>query len=121
MPTVHTRVAAGVAALIFASAAVNVGTALANDLPLTDETISTTCGAGTIEKCSDTPIESCDFAFGFSVDRDKGVSFNIGWTNCKSVGTVPIYKNNKVNNSVLSGSCNLLQPVLGMPAGSGCS
>ena len=121
MSPVHTRVAAGVAALLFASAAVNVGTALADDIPLTNDLISTTCGAGTIEKCSDKPIESCDFAFGFSVDRDKGVSLNIGWTNCKSTGTVPIYKDTKLNVSVLSGACNLLQPFLGMPAGSGCS
>ncbi len=124
MTPIHTRIATGVAAIVFGSAAINLTSALAQEsptaTPTTTDTISTTCGAGTLASCGTKPVETCDFAFGFSYDKEKGFSFNIGWTNCKVTGSVPIYKDLAPSSS-LSMSCNLLNPFLGMPAGSGCS
>lgn len=127
MTPTHTRIATGVAVFLFSTAAFNLTAALAQQVPTspdasTADVLSTTCGAGTIDKCSDKPVVNCDFAFGISFDPEKrSFSLNLGWTNCKQTGTVPIYKNMDRSSSVLSGSCNLLLPFLGMPAGSGCS
>lgn len=127
MTPMHTRVATAIAAMLFASAAANVATALAQVAPTADgssapgSVISTTCGAGTKDKCGDAPVQSCDFTIGFSFENGKGISFNFGRTNCKTAGTVPIYKDMDRNSSLFSGSCDLLAPFLGLPAGSGCS
>lgn len=121
MTPFHTRVAAGAAALLFAISVVNVSMAVAQAAS-SEQRITTTCGAGTIDACGKMPVETCDFSFGFSFDPGKNsYSFNFGRTNCKTTGEVPIYKDNWVNASMLSLSCNFLAPFLGMPAGSGCS
>jgi hypothetical protein len=124
----HSRVAAGVAAFLFATAVADITMAVAQQAPQAPSAstsptpvISTTCGAGTLDKCSTQPVETCDFAFGFSFDREKGLSLNIGWTACKVTGYVPIYKDNPKDSYSLSGSCDLLAPFLGLPRGSGCS
>jgi hypothetical protein len=126
MTPTHTRVATGVAMFLFATAALDLSAALAQQAPTspdaTSAMLSTTCGAGTIEKCGDKPVMTCDFSFGVSIDPEKrSFSVNFGRTNCKQTGTVPIYKNMDPNTSVLSGSCHVLNVFLGMPAGSGCS
>jgi hypothetical protein len=126
MTPTHTRVATGVAMFLFATAALNFTVALAQQVPTSPDgsssnVVSTTCGAGTMDKCGEKPVITCDFAIGFSIDPEKrSFSFSFGKTNCKQTGTVPIYKDMD-RNSVLSGSCSLLSPFLGLPAGSGCS
>jgi hypothetical protein len=128
MSPTHSRVAAGVAAFLFAMAVADITMAMAQTAPSSGSTssspkqiISTTCGAGTLTQCSTAPVETCDFAFGFSIDKDKGLTFNFGWTNCKVTGSVPIYKDNERDSYTLSEACNLINVFLGMPAGSGCS
>jgi hypothetical protein len=115
------RLATGVFAVLMAVAVAGVGTAYAEEVLDSGDPISTTCGAGTIEKCGDKAVTECDWTFhvGFN-SVTKSFEITIGETNCKVVGTVPIYKDRQ-QSTLLSGSCNLLSPFLGMPAGSGCS
>lgn len=115
------RLAGTVLAALVAVAVVDVQRSFADELP-TGDVISTTCGAGTLEKCGDKPIEDCDWDISFSLNlTDRSFGFHLKQTECKVTGTVPIYKNNERGSYALSGSCNLLAPFLGMPAGSGCS
>lgn len=126
MTSSHTRIAAGVAAFLFATAAVDIGRAMAqaatpSTTPSTGDVIATTCGAGTKDQCSTKPVESCDWVFDVSFDRDKGFSVKIGQSNCKVTGYVPIYKDNERDAFSLSLACNFLSPFLGLPLGAGCS
>lgn len=117
------RLAAGTFAVLFALASVNVATARADDY-LEDYVdggpTSTTCGAGTVTQCAMKPIITCDFKFKFAFDKIRGIDVEIGFTDCHVTGHVPIYKD-RDESSQLSGSCSALSPMLGMPAGSGCS
>ena len=116
------RTAAGVFAVLMAMAIVDVSNSLAQQSPVANELISTTCGAGTLDKCADAPIEDCDWDISFSFSgSSRSASFGIKRTDCKVTGTVPIYKDHKRDSFTLSTSCNLLLPFLGMPAGAGCS
>lgn len=110
------RLAAAVFAVLVGLATVNVATAHAEE----DEPISTTCGAGTITECGKVQQQMCDWSIDFSYGGGWNITFRFSKTNCRSVGEVPIYKDRNASSS-LSGSCNLLSPFLGMPAGSGCS
>ncbi len=122
MPPMHTRVATGVAAILFVSAAANLSLALAQQAPTTSpDVISTTCGAGTLEACGTAPITACDWDVGLTYNPMTGLSLRVTRVNCRSTGSVPIYKNTVKSQSQLSGSCDLLAPFLGMPVGSGCS
>jgi hypothetical protein len=86
------RVAGGALGIIVAAAVGNVAVARAQTQ--TTEVISTACGAGTIEKCGDKPIESCDSEYVFEFDPvTRTVRLVVKYTNCKSLGTIPIYKN----------------------------
>ena len=115
---VHVRLAAGVLAIVGGLAVVGVSTAeAAEEGPV----ISTTCGAGTLTECGTKAIETCDIEFSVTLDpTDKNFGITFKRTNCRSTGTVTLYKD-MTQNSSLSGSCNLLLPLLGMPSGSGCS
>lgn len=116
------RTAAGVFAVLMAMAIVDVSNSLAQAAPTADEIISTTCGAGTLEKCSDKPIEDCDWDISFTFSgATRSFGFNVKRSDCQVTGTVPIYKDHKRESFTLSPSCNLLLPFLGMPAGAGCS
>lgn len=122
MTPMHTRIAAGAAAFLFAVAAADIGVAMAQETPSTSgSTIATTCGAGTKEHCGEAPVTVCDWTFDIGYNATSGFHVKIGKVDCKVTGKVPIYKNNDRDAYMLSGSCNLLNPFLGMPAGSGCS
>jgi hypothetical protein len=110
------RLAASVFAVLVALATVNVATARAEE----GDPISTTCGAGTLEECGEKPIVVCDWVIEFGQGLGGVFTIKIGRTNCHSMGSVKIYKNMN-SQSALSGSCNALSPLLGMPTGSGCS
>jgi hypothetical protein len=117
------RVAAGVFAALTALALVDVSTSLAQVTPIGGgDVVSTTCGAGTLERCAEQRVDQCswDIDFKFSV-AERSFSFHIKKDDCKPVGTVPIYKDNPRDSYVQSGSCDLLAEFLGMPRGSGCS
>ena len=118
--------AAGFGALMMALAFVGVTQVIAQTAPTTGDggsgsTYSTTCGAGTIEKCGETPTVSCDWEFHFAYNPlTRSIELTIGKTDCKKTGSIPIYKN-KDATSLLSGSCDFLAPFLGLPAGTNCS
>lgn len=117
--------AAGMGAFLMALAFVGVTSATAQFAPSTGEggsaTTSTTCGAGTLEKCSEVYQEICDWVVEVGVDPvTKTFTFKLGRTDCKKGGSIPIYKD-KDATSLLSGSCDLLAPFLGRPAGTSCS
>ena len=115
------RIAAGVLAALTAVAVIDVSRLAADEFDEGD-VIATTCGAGTLKECGKAPIENCDLDMSFSFNPTSssfGVSFKM--INCKITGYVPIYKDNERGSYVLSPSCNLLAPFLGMPVGSGCS
>lgn len=115
------RVAAAVLAALTAVAVVDVSQSLAQAVaPSVDDVISTTCGAGTRTECAQKPIESCSWDFSISFSRTGG-GISLKVMDCKVTGHVPIYKDNDRDSYVFSGSCDLLNPFLGMPAGSGCS
>jgi len=115
------RAGFGAMALFVVAAVVGVSTASAYD-ELGDDIKSTTCGAGTEKECGMKPIIQCDFSLKFGIDpTTRKFEFDFGRRACHSVGEVPIYKDMIIKDSVLSGSCNLMNPFLGMPAGSGCS
>lgn len=115
------RIAGTVLAALAAVAVIDVQRSFAEEV-LSGDVISTTCGAGTLEKCGDKPIEDCDWDVSFSLNfTDRSFGFHLKQTDCKVTGTVPIYKDNTRDSYALSGSCSLLSPFLGMPSGSGCS
>lgn len=111
------RLAATVCGLLLALVAVDVSVAYADD---GDPVISTTCGAGTVTACGTKPIVTCDWVVDIGFGADRVFHLKLGKTNCVVTGHVPIYKDLKENSS-LSGACNFLNPLLGMPLGSGCS
>ena len=87
----------------FASAS----TALADDDLGPGDVISTTCGAGTMEACGSSPIESCDWDFNFSLNpMSNSFGLHLSRTNCRTTGYLPVYKNNPRTHYSLSGSCN---------------
>jgi hypothetical protein len=117
--------AAAVGALLMALAFTGVTQALAQVAPTSGGSgppaQSTTCGAGTIEKCSTIKQEICDWKFEVTFDPKTGsYGVKIGKTDCKPGGDIPIYKDMVLDQSIFSGACDLLRPFLGMPAGSGC-
>jgi hypothetical protein len=122
MSTKISRLATGVLAVLMGVAVMSVSTAWADDFEeAAADPISTTCGAGTVENCGQKPITECSWEFSISLNPyDKNFGLTIKKYNCVVTGYVPIYKN-QTDTSVISGSCNLLSPFLGMPAGSGCS
>lgn len=111
------RLAAVVFGVLFALATVNVATARADDDPV----LSTTCGAGTVEQCGMANVMTCDWSFDFSYGGGWNITVRFSKTNCHKTGEIPIFKDLKSGSSVLSGSCSALSPLLGMPAGTGCS
>lgn len=116
MTTARTRLATGVFAVMMALAVFSVSTAHAEE----EGPLSTTCGAGTVTLCGSQPIESCSWVFDISIDRNTGFHIKIGRTDCKVIGSVPIYKDLEAN-SLLSQSCFFLSPFTRLPEGSGCS
>lgn len=117
------RAAVGVLMALIAVALVDVSSTLAQQAPSTSsDVVATTCGAGTLEKCSDLKVEQCSWDIDFKVSvAEKSISFHIKKDDCKPTGTVPVYKNNPSESYSLSQSCDLLAVFLGMPRGSGCS
>jgi hypothetical protein len=91
------RVVAGMIAL---SAGLAFTPAGAQTLKI-DPIISTTCGAGVLEKCGTQPThESCGFSFGLSPIPGlpfPGITFS--WAGCKGNGTRDIYKDYKRTTS----------------------
>lgn len=118
MSTKISRLATGVFAVLMGVAVVGVSTAWADE-QLEGDTFSTTCGAGTEHECAKKDIVDCTIDFHFKIGY-KVFEIGVQHTNCRVVGQVPIYKDLK-QPTQSSGSCNLLNPFLGMPAGSGCS
>lgn len=118
MSTKISRLATGVFAVLMGVAVLGVSTAWADE-QLEDKTISTTCGAGTEKECATKDVVDCEIDFHFKIGKDV-FEFGFKETNCKKIGEVPIYKDMQ-ERSVLSGSCSILNPFLGMPSGSGCS
>lgn len=117
--------AAMVGTLLMALAFTGVTQALAQVAPTGDGSgppaISTTCGVGTVQKCGDKVQEVCDFKFEVIFDpKSQTYSVKFGWTDCKPAGTLPVYKDVVLSESLFSGACDLLRPFLGMPAGTGC-
>lgn len=117
--------AASVGAMLMALVFLGASQATAQFSPTSgdggSQSSSTTCGAGTVEKCSEVFQVICDWKLEFSVDPvSKAVTFKFGKSDCKTGGKIPIYKNTD-DTSLFSGSCDLLLPFLGMPAGTGCS
>ena len=117
------RAAAGVLMALMAVAMVDVSSTLAQQAPSTSsDVVSTTCGAGTMEKCADLKVEQCSWDIDFKISvAEKSFSFHIKKDDCKPTGTVPAYKDNPKESYSLSASCDLLSVFLGMPRGSGCS
>jgi hypothetical protein len=112
------RLAASVFGVLAALALADVSMASAQQ---TDNNIySTTCGAGTIERCSQLAVTDCDWHLEISAGLGGTWALKIIKSNCRVTGWVPIYKDRN-GQSTLSGGCNLLNPFLGMPSGSGCS
>lgn len=87
------RVAGGALGILAAATVGDVASARAQ--ALTNSTIiSTTCGPGTIEKCGDKPIESCDTEYVLEFDLiTRSFKLVAKSTNCKVIGNTPIYKN----------------------------
>jgi hypothetical protein len=110
------RLAATVFSALFAVAVLSVSTAHAED----EKPLSTACGAGTLNPCGEAAETECDWSV--DIGHSGGWSFHVkvSKSNCRVVGHIPIYKDID-SSSVKSGSCNLLNPFLGMPAGTGCS
>ncbi len=106
MPRIISRVAAGVVALLVATATINVAQAFADD-PI--EIVSTPCGAGTITPCGTEKIQKCEWRFGISYDPfAKGGSFSIGTYECKEFGYKTLYKDKKVTHTTapsIPGKC----------------
>lgn len=110
------RLAATVFTALFGVAVLSVSTARAED----EKPLSTACGAGTLNACGETAETECDWSFDVSYSGGWAFHVKVSKSNCRVVGHIPIYKD--INSfSVKSGSCNLLNPFLGMPAGTGCS
>lgn len=115
--------AAGLGAVMMALAFVGSSQGFAQIAPGLDGATlySTTCGAGTVEKCGESPTITCDYNLHFSYQPlTGGITVTASQTNCRTTGTIPIYKD-KMGTSLQSGACNFLAPFLGMPAGTGCS
>ncbi len=123
MTTHLSRIAAAVLVALTAVAVVDVSRSLAQAVPSAGpDVISTTCGAGTKDQCATTAVTKCDWELSFSLNPQlKGVEIHIKKVNCSVTGHVPIYKDNDRDSYALSGSCDLLAPFLGLPAGAGCS
>jgi hypothetical protein len=100
------RVAGGALGIIVTAAIGGVASANAQSADGTT-VISTTCGTGTIEKCGDKPLESCDSEYVLEFDPvTRSIRLVVKFTNCKSLGTIPIYKNKfgKACTDVIGGS-----------------
>jgi hypothetical protein len=110
----YQRLAIGALTVMMSLAVVGVSTAHAEeDGPI----ISTTCGAGTLTTCGEKSIQTCDLEFTVILDpTDKNFGISFKRTNCRSTGSMTLYKD-YTDRSSLSTSCETL---LGMPARIGC-
>jgi hypothetical protein len=108
------RVAGGALGIILAAAAGGVASARAQTADSTT-VISTTCGAGTIEKCGDKPVESCDSEYVFEFDPvTRTVRLVVKYSNCKSLGTIAIYKNKFAKDCSVTGGGSTGTGTVGM-------
>ena len=120
MHSIQNRLAGGVFALILALATFDVATARADEWdegPVT----STTCGAGTLDKCGERVETQCEWDFDVNLNFfSKEFGIHLRRYNCRDIGTTPIYKD-KPKQVLPAGTCDALGPALGLPAGIGCS
>lgn len=92
------RLATGVAAILFALATISVSAAHAEEYfeeygEGYEDPIPTTCGAGTAVFCANKPVTSCDWEFEFGIDPvTKQFVLKFSRKNCKITGHTPIYK-----------------------------
>jgi hypothetical protein len=91
------RVASATLAIIIAAAVGNVAVAHAQTQVQTEgggvPAISTSCGVGTIEKCGEKSLQTCEYEFALEFDPKFAV-FRLVFKqiNCRSTGHMPLYK-----------------------------
>jgi len=92
------RLATGVAAILFALATISVSTAHAEEYfddfgDGYEDPISTMCGSGTKEHCGQKAIMTCDWIFHLAFNPvTKQFEFKLGKSNCRQTGTEGLYK-----------------------------
>jgi hypothetical protein len=109
MTSSFSRALLGAFAILFAAATFNVGRAIAQAVPTTGTSVTTTeCGAGSLVQCGREDILHCSWRFEINLDLlTRGGGLRIGRYECVKAGYRNLYKDQVLAPAVRS--C----PVLG--------
>lgn len=114
------RLAGSVFAFLVAVAVLDVSTLRADD-PDSAEVLPTACGSGALTECGTVAIESCDWDISLNFSpSSSSFGFHVSRTNCRTIGTKPIYKDLPKGSFHVGTNCDLSAPMNGMPIKTDC-